>query len=280
VYWSNIDGDVHVDFHPANTIVQSGNASNPLVDTQTITLLVQTENLTSEDEKNHDVFHSTVIQSNRLIDWVPVREFGKSLTAGSQTTIDLDSIVGKAAGLVVMVRNTGASNVNNGKFNYISLGEDAKIDITTVGNKSILGSGVPLDGHYITNELWTTHFNTRFNHYKNGLFIPFTEDIKQAYKGVVNGYIDFDHSGHKLQITPGSVGKNTVQTFVRSSAPTAGNYRFLFKGEYSIPVAFNATTSVMAQRFSELVSVRTYPKGALVPTFDAGDGDLAARFCP
>jgi hypothetical protein len=142
-----------VDFFPASSIIVSTATPSFQIDCSAMSLLIQTENLTADDEKNHQHFHSQVVSSNRLIEWIPVREFSKTLTAGSQTTIDLDSVVGKCAGLVVLVRETGATNLNNGKSKYVSLGDESKWDIVSSGNKSILGSGVPLEGAYIQNEL-------------------------------------------------------------------------------------------------------------------------------
>jgi hypothetical protein len=269
VYWANMDGDVVVDFFPSNSIKQSDtNAGAFAVNCSSMSLVIQTENLTSEDEKNHEVFHSQVIQSNRVLDWVPVREFSKTLTAGSQTTIDLDSVVGKCAGLVVMVRPTGASNTGNGKFDYVGLGPDARFDLVTAGNKSILGSGVPLDASYLKNEVWKSHFSTDYNTLKNAYYIPLTDNTKQAYHGVVNGLVDLNSSGHKLQITPGGAGSDCVQRIVAPNTPVAGRLKFSFKGEESSSLPFNATVPQISAAIDNIETVRNYPGGALSSTSD------------
>jgi hypothetical protein len=87
--------------------------------------------------------------------------------------------------------------------------------------------------------------------------------MKQAYHGVVDGVIRFDSSGHKLQITPGSAGEDTVIPLQKSSAPTSGNYRFSFKGETTTILPFNATVVEMASALQALLTVRNYPGGTL-----------------
>ena len=175
------------------------------VDCNDISLIVETENLTREDEKSHQNYYSQVISSNRVLDWTPVDEYSKTLTANAVSTVDLDSVVGKCAGFVVIVRETGATNTNNKLFEYVDLGDTAQIDFITNGGKSILGSGVPLDAKYLRDEIWATHFSTNFNSKKNAYFIPFTQDAKNALHGVVDGYVTLNSSGHKLQIKPPAV---------------------------------------------------------------------------
>jgi hypothetical protein len=276
VYTQNLDGDIIVDFFPAGNIVKEANADLQ-IDCSAMSLIIQTENLTSEDEKSHNHFHSHVIQADRQLDWIPVREFSKTLTSGSQTTVDLDSVVGKLAGLVCYVRQTGASNDDGQNFKYVDLGDDAKIDLVTSGNRSVLGSGVPLDGSYLKNELWKQHFTTDFN-VKNAIYLPFTEDTKRAYKGVVDGFIKMDGSGMKLVITPGSQGIDSVQVFVKNggAVPTAGYFRVVFKGERSDVLDYDSTTASIKVAVEKMGTVKNYPGGPLTvtvdSTFDVGTG--------
>jgi hypothetical protein len=143
-----------------------------------MSLVIATENLTPSDEIDHSNFHGSVLSSNRTIDWIPVEEYSKELTTGSVATIELDSVVGQCAGLVCIVRQTGATNTDNGLFEYVSPGDDSQIDLITAGGKSILGSGVPVDAKYLKNEVWSSHFDADFGRQKNACFIPFASDMK------------------------------------------------------------------------------------------------------
>lgn len=172
-YFSNIQGDIVLDFVPANSIIaEAEDSGNVSVDCNDMSLIVETENFTAEDEKSHQVYHSQVISSNRVLEWVPVDEYSKTLTAGSNYNIDLDSVVGKCAGFVLIVRPTGATNANNKLFEYVDLGDTAQIDFITSGGKSILGSGVPVDAKYLRDEIWSTHFSTDFNRKRNASSSP------------------------------------------------------------------------------------------------------------
>lgn len=274
-YWADIRGDVVVDVFPANTIVSAASAASVTVDCTDMSLVIQTENLSSEDARSHEHFHSSVISSNRSVEWVPVREFGRTMTAGTQVNVDLDNVVGECAGLVCMVRQTGATNTGNGRFQYIDLGADARIDLVTAGNKSLLGSGVPLDGDFVRNELWPTHFNTDWNKHKNAVFVPFTSDIKAAYKGVVDGAVTFNGSGIKLQVTPGAAGVDTVQVAENTSVTPATNGLFYieFKGQASVVMLGSAATAgSLSLVFDELETAQNYPGGPLTAQFSQAPG--------
>jgi hypothetical protein len=90
--------------------------------------------------------------------------------------------------------------------------------------------------------------------------------MKQAYHGVVDGVVKFDSSGHKLQLTPAQAGEDTIIPLAITSLPTAGRYRFSFKGEQSVSLAFDASVIDMATAIQELHTAKNYPGGALAVT--------------
>jgi hypothetical protein len=182
-YFADVQGDIVLDFVPATSIVSSGSATID-VDCNSN---VETENLSNEDEKAHQQYHQQIISSNRVVDFVPVVEFNKTLTANTVATIDLDSVIGKTAGLLLLVKKTGATNTNNDSSQFVSLGDNATLDFITSGGKSILGSGVPLTAQFIQNELWATHFDSDYSKNKSAYFIPFSGDARSTLKGRIDG---------------------------------------------------------------------------------------------
>jgi hypothetical protein len=134
--------------------------------------------------------------------------------------------------------------------------------------------------------LWAVHFDTQYSKNRNAYFIPFTGDAKGSLKGKIDGYIDLNSSGHKLQIKPGRAAISATQTIYmsneNSSAVTlnAGMYCFEFKGERSERMVWNSTVDVMASTLNGLSTMRNYPGGALTGVFDSplnapSDGGLS-----
>jgi hypothetical protein len=271
-YFANIQGDIVLDFVPSNNIISDNDISGGSIDCDSMELIIETENLTNEDEKAHELYHNSVISSNRTLDFVPVIEYNKVLTANSVSTIDLDSVVGKTAGIVLMVKQTGATNEKNQSSSYVDLGDSATIDLQTSGGKSILGSGVPLTGQYIKNELWNVHFDTQYSQNRNAYFIPFTGDCRSALKGQIDGYLDLNSSGHKLQIKPAPVGKTAVQKIYihqrTQSTVDAGQYYIEFMGERTITLLPSHTTAYMKSVTEALSTMRNYKGGPLTVDFN------------
>jgi hypothetical protein len=264
-YFANIQGDIVLDFVPANSLLVSGDVT---VDCTSMSLIVETENLTAEDERSHQSYHSQVISSNRLLEWVPVEEFSRTLTANSTYNIDLDSVVGKCAGFVLLVKDTGATNANNKQFEYVDLGDTAKIDFVTSGGKSILGSGVPIDAKYLREEVWASHFSTKFSRQRNAYFIPFTNDGKNALHGVVDGYVSLNSSGHKLQIKPSASGTSAVQLLQTTfgSALDSGYYRLEFRGERTDALSYTTSAAAIKTALENLSTFKAYEGQSLTVT--------------
>jgi hypothetical protein len=273
-YWSDTQGDYILDFVPSSSIIVEGEGIGN-VDCNDLSLIIETENLALSDEQSHQTYHSQVIASNRVLDWVPVTEYGKTLIAGQVFTVDLDSVVGKSAGLVVMVRETGATNLDNKNFTFVDLGDRAQIDLVTAGGKSLYGSGVPLDSQYLKNEVWYTHFASNFAKQKNVTYIPFCTDQKSAFHGVVDGLVEFDNSGHKLQIKLPSAGRSAEQQTKRVGGGTgvsalAGSYRLQFRGEQTKTLLPIDGSGNMEAALRNLKAFKQYEGGPLDVTVSTG----------
>lgn len=201
LFFKNIEGDLIFDFYPESDIRMSGTGT---IDVNTMEFLVSTEQLTDEDAKTQEKFNMQVGSEIDYLDVTPVQFYNHSLTANSQTKLELDSLRGEFAFLLLLIKQTGASNANNGHFEYVSLGENAKIDVLDPGSKSILGSGTGIDEQYLRNYVFSKHFRTDFSDKKSAYHIPFGGNSLKAFLGARDGSIWFDGSRNYLSITPDS----------------------------------------------------------------------------
>jgi hypothetical protein len=221
-------------------------------------MIIQTEHLTGEDEKQHEVFHKSVISSNRFLDVVPVNFYAKQLTAGQETKLECDSIHGQVAGMLLCVRPQGASNTNNGKFSYTNVG--GTYDLLDAGSTSILGSGVPLDEKYLRGEVWAKHFNNDFSQKKNCVWIPFCESSVGAFHGKKDGYVRMNGERNYLAITPRNTsGVSPEVDFQVNEVAISGSFRVSFRGELSDSIPWDVTNTELKDSLEIMSTFRDNP---------------------
>lgn len=241
VYMRHLADDITIDFHPSSDIT-SYQAGSPVISCDDLQMIIQTEQLTGQDERQHEIFHKSVISSNRFLDVVPVNFYAKQLTAGQETKLELDSIHGQVAGMLVCVKPQGATNTNNGNFSYTNVG--GTYDLLDAGSRSILGSGVPLDEKYLRGEIWAQHFNNDFSQRRNCVWIPFCESSVSAFHGKKDGYIRMDGERNYLAITPrNTAGVSPTIDFQVNEVATSGSFRVSFRGELSDSIPWDVTNT-------------------------------------
>lgn len=271
LYMKQLESDLTLDFFPSADIRISGNGTITCDDLQ---LICQTESLSPEDEKTHDMFHKSVITSNRYLDVVPVNFYNESLTAGVQKKLELDSVHGKVVGILTVIKNTGATNSNNGNFDYISLGDGSTIDILDSGSKSVLGNGTPIDTTLLRNQIWPSHFSNDYNQQKHFYWLPFTDNTVASFAGKQGGYLQMDGDRNYLALTPSQGGVQEVQTINTTEIATSGWFRLRFQDEITYPLPYNATESDIKTALELMRGVRFHNPNPLtitvVGTLDTG----------
>ena len=271
LYMKALASDITIDIYPENGIVIQGAGTPTLNDFQ---LICETESLTNDDEKLHDSYHKSVISSNRYLDVVPVNFYNHTLTAGQETKLELDSVHGDVSGMLMIIRNTGVTNVNNGLATYVGLGDSGTLDVLDSGSRSIFGNGVPLDVQYLKNEVWASHYNNDFSQHKHFYWIPFGGSSRGAFAGQVDGIFPMRGERNFLAVTPASAGVAPVQTINTSESSTSGWFRLSFRGEMTYPINHSATEAQIKTAFENLRTVKyASPEPLSVSvtgTFDAG----------
>ncbi len=140
------------------------------------------------------------------MDVIPLNWYNETLTANREKKLELDAVNGNVAGFVVYVKKTGSTNENDGRHEYVSLGNDATLDLLDSGSQSLWGNGVALPAQYLKNELWVNHFENDYNKKKNFYLMPFGTSMKSAYHGVVDGYVKMNGERNYIAITPSEEG--------------------------------------------------------------------------
>lgn len=182
-------------------IVSSGSGTLAL---SKIDLWVEHEELPSFDRQLHlDAYRKAAIMS-RYLDVVHVRDV-RSLAAGAETKVDLQSVIGKVACLAIMVR-AGSNPVatSTGLTTYTDLKDDGLVDLLTSSNTPVLGRGSKIPIRLLRNSWFNKYAPGDISNTLAGVYvIPFC-DIEKAAHGFIDGYYYMNGTKNQLSITPGT----------------------------------------------------------------------------
>ena len=82
--------------------------------------------------------------------------------------------------------------------------------------------------------------------------LSYAENINKSLSGIVGGAHWFDGSRQQIALTLPAAPVAEVQVITPSATVTAGSYRFLYKGQLSTDLPFNATVGAMAAAFAAI----------------------------
>ena len=220
---SHIRADLRLRLEMSSDIVVSGDVSNLSLDN--LNLVVR--NFAEEDyDHNHRVARQMKTPHKYIfLDCERFQTNDKSLNAGQTTRIELDQFSGKM-GFAILVIKGSASPTGKGKIDFVELGPNGTIDITSPSGQSLLGQGTAIKESYLY-QLWTKQ--TGNPHVKGIYLIPFAQSCKKAIAGRVNGFMEFVGLRDFLEITPDSAGQQEVHTVDLGSTAESGNYRYCFE---------------------------------------------------
>lgn len=235
IWWKTIQGDLMVDLYPANNIVDAADRSaNVSINLESIDFVIETELLTPNDELQQTNLYNSTSNHDYFLDITPVTFYNHKLFPNVQTKLELDSLNGDYAFLLVLIRTPGYTNVNAIDTALQFLGDDAKIDILDPGSRSVLGGGSALDLGYLNNIVLPSQFNNNFLQENSKLIVvPFGGSTQNTFQGVKDGSYVFNGERSYLALTPGS-------------AFVAGEYEIMIYGyHYSLFARFaNGTLSL------------------------------------
>ncbi|MDR3414027.1 MAG: hypothetical protein P4L87_24215 [Formivibrio sp.] len=241
--------DVFFDIYPLGDPTISGTAANVTV--TGIDMLINSVDAEAKDEEKH----YKVAKASYFLNPIALETAKtKALVAGSDNLFDLNQVRGKAAFMVLMVRDSGAYNPGGGRLKLWNLGDSvgATIDIQESNGTSIIGGGTPIYTEHIRGMRWIENFKSAYGANKALYVIPLCHDIQTAFRGVSDGFLSLNGDSKRLVVHLPAAPTAEVQTVTLSGQPASGFYRFIFRGELSAPLAYNATTAQMAAAFNGL----------------------------
>lgn len=165
-------------------------------------------------------------------------EVGRIMNNSTRYEFDLDQFNHLSAGLVAVIRRTGAANVDNGNQKYIDL-YDGSLDVTNSTGKSIYGGGREVPADYLRNIIAPKYVNSQYFG-QVAMYPIIFGDLNKALAGSVHGSHKFNGDKQRLVInTPPSAGVAANVVITQSAAADAGTATISYKGS-QVQVDFNA----------------------------------------
>lgn len=250
--WANSKADLQFEFTPTSDPKVSGSG---LVNCSGMSLIVETEGFESRHELARAKRSEQTIESASFLNPVPISTYSKTLSANSESTINLDNLSGKCAFLAVFIRSTGASNSGNGNMKYLPIGDSGSWDLQDSSSMSIYGRGVALTSDQWRNHIFPQHApDSDFNNWRSVYFLPFCENMRQALAGVKNGFMEFNpNQTYRLAVVPGAAPTSEIHTLnCANAANDGGYYRLSVNGHLTAPLLFNANAAAIKNALEAL----------------------------
>lgn len=232
-----------------------------------------------------DVTDKFYAANNVAGDYLDFQRISKAytLTNAQLTTVELSNAPKcYSPFLLVTFRNLASAEAKvsgNNLNTYYSIGRNAKFVLKTNGDRAEYETSSSLTGSQVraltrrffpdSNLLQKTHF----------YLIPFTKSLENAIKDAssLGGCMVFDGSSASIEITP-EAGTACVQTINVRATAASGNYHFVYKGQYSDSLAYNADVAAMKAAFENIPKAKA---DGLIVTFNeilSADGSFTATF--
>ena len=234
-----------------NDVAISGSISNLSLDSvHMIVRSVDLDGLDIQEQNKESKYHQSFI----YLDVEKLAET-KTLTAGSETKIDIDSFNGKSGFFLVVIKPSSQTGTN--RYKYYELGPDATVDVLGASGYSKLANGTPIKEHFLYK-----HFTDQTgNKALAGFYlIPYSEDVNACISGSLSGgYKQFSTSMRdQLSIKPDENGTSAVATLTRAnSTNTAGYYRVATTKGYmsGTDLAYNTSIANIKSNFEAIPEV-------------------------
>lgn len=170
-----------------------------------------------------------------------------TLTAASQDNyLELPDIRGACASQMLLIRQVGQTNANNGRAKLFNLGDsnDARIELVDAQGNSITGS---IPTQLLRTHQAAEHFGNDWVVNKPVYFLNYCKSLPAALKGAVKGgrYF-FPNSGVRIRFTLPAAPVAEVQTVTMSGTAAAGSYRIKWGDEETLDLAFGTSAANMA----------------------------------
>ena len=254
LFWNGVRSDCH--FELFSQPAKISGAGTVTCDDISFVLSSQTNVSPIDLQTSARLMSSTM--SARHIEFQPQIFTNVNIQAAKKTQLRLDGINGNAAWLSVLIRDTGASNTDDGLRNTKSL-RGGTLDLETSSGQSIYGDGTAVDVDFIQAFVNPSHYANNFPDKHNWYQINLTDSTRGAYAGSMgSGFLSFGGSSAApmVAITPGAAAVDAVDTLTIDSGGSTGSYVLSYKGFDTTTIASGALPSTIKAALEALPSMK------------------------
>ena len=173
----------------------------------------------------------------------------KTLTAGTQFQVYLDSFVGKAPYLVLNIKDT-TDPTGADRYRYNELGADGTVTLANSGGQDLLSNGTSMKEDVLYDNFVTDTGNANLRGF---YVIPFNRNVTKSVAGSINSFYKFHGQKDQLLVTPSAAATAEVHTITLGTTGTAGGIRPVvdgYMGEDDLD--YNDTAAVFSAAYATL----------------------------
>ena len=222
---SHIKNPLRFIFSTSSDVVISGSVSNLSLDG--FDFIVCSHNETDFDSHARNAIAKKTHHAYNFLTADVLNVNDKTLTAGQKTEIYLDNFTGKSPWLMIVIKGSTSPQASDGTlFDFYEIGKNGTITIENTSGRDLLSQGNP-----ITQKQIYTHMNEQLGRkcFQGMYFLCFTEDVKKAVAGNINGFFQFAGQRDKLCITFDSAPTQEVHSISLGATAPSGQYRYAFE---------------------------------------------------
>jgi hypothetical protein len=241
--------DLNFTFTPAQNVVVSGAGT---VSLSSLQFVIENDRLSATDVQEYTTLYNSYSCECNFLEPHIIRE-SRTLTAGTVNYIDMTPVNGLASHHTIMVRAIGSSNVGNTSMRYYNLGdnEGAAIDLVDSSQQSMYGAGSAVPTRYIRSST-TDSMDSDWMLNSPVYMLSYADNFSKSLSGIIDGAYRFVGAKDQIALVLPPAGVSEVQSILPAAAIASGNYRFMFQGQLSAELAYNATPAQMAAAFAAI----------------------------
>lgn len=255
--FANLQGDLEFKFYPRGDPYTSadatlGSAGNSQIDVLSLRLIAGTDMLSRAGEAKRRQERISLAHQRNFSDFQQYY-VNKSITAGTEFTLDLEQFHHQSGLLLITIRE---NKLYDGIIEYTGLGPKATFDHVNVHNKSMMGNGTSIDGNYMKRVVASQLFPTDFINRNHVYVIPFSRNLPGAWDGVVDGLHTFRGDRERIRIIPDQKGTNMIRSYAAATGTGTTTLQIGYKGMWTPLLTLNSTVAVLKAAVDKLTSVQ------------------------
>ena len=249
-----VSDEIEIRMHVADgVIVENPSTAQPKL--LEIATIFEVNQMSSPDEvAAKEQFHNRYVSVHHFLNSQEYIRTGVVMEPSKAYTVDLDQFNHDSACLLLSIKPTGATNIRDGRQQYMNI-DKGSVDVVREGGTNLFGNGAAVSVEYLKQVIAPKYAGSDYWYRVDMVPIMFG-NFGAAIHGAIDGYHRFDGSKKRLIInTPPPQTFGVVQV-TQSAVVLQGTFKFVYKGEKTNPIAYNATANTINTALNNLQSVK------------------------